>query len=34
MKDIEKAKRELQDAIMTAEHHESSLVSIGKQQKQ
>lgn len=28
MKDIEKVKRELQDAIMTAEHHESSLVSI------
>ena len=28
MEDIEKAKRELQDAIMTAEHHESSLVSI------
>lgn len=28
MKDIEKVKRELQDAIMAAEHHESSLVSI------
>ena len=28
MEDIEKAKRELQDAIKTAEYHESSLVIV------